>query len=89
MLRPVPTHSGLATGVKMLAEMDPEYLAANLAEARGYAWLRLGTSDIGDHVHCLVCWEAIAAWTHDHFYRAEHAALCPTCHDRHIPPNDR
>jgi hypothetical protein len=64
------------------AQIEQGFLEANIAEARSYDWVRTDGMDVtDDHVHCIVCFVAIAR---QEAYRSESAWLCTYCYSHFV-----
>ncbi|MCP5003719.1 MAG: hypothetical protein GY941_07160 [Planctomycetes bacterium] len=68
------------------AKIERAYFEENVREANHYEWECLGSTDLEDHVHCMICNIAISGLkkSEERIYKSKGGWLCGYCHDQYV-----
>jgi recombinational DNA repair protein RecR len=67
------------------SKMDRDYFEENLQEAKQKTWHLLQSSSIKDHVHCIICTDALPNRQNSAVYKFEDDQyICGFCHDNYL-----
>ncbi len=67
------------------ARIEKSYFEKNVREARGYKWMKIRTTTLAKHVHCMICGVAIDSGSSTATaYASNGHCTCTYCHDHFL-----